>query len=334
VISKIVLVTAEPIVANEMRPSRPSRPSKPKVGQNGFSNHTNRSMRKAAKLKWFDMTVTAGHRVLCRTWWRVATIEGIPSEAEIAETLNDPQIDAVRYLQTRWAWPEFYEARATLTGTLLHIPDEPTSCHETVISEYQGPSPKHKSAMRSQRVKLDAIVGGEKTIHAGGIDDSLLCAYSWVYRRIVPTCWQRKTLNNTRAITTELNRVKALGEAGELFVAILGESPAVAVIRGRLRDGVLRVERVAYNEDYATYSPGKLLIHEVIDWAKVTGKITRIDWGWGDNDYKQQFSTGWSKCANVFFVRKTLRNRVKLAIDATAREAVRILKWVKGRASK
>jgi Acetyltransferase (GNAT) domain len=282
----------------------------------------------------YDMTVTIGPWTVCRTWWRLATLEAGPRVPTIYDALSDPKIDAVRYIKTLWVGEDYYKLRAMWTNTILYIPDEPTFCHETMISEYKGPSSKHRSEMRRQRVKLAAIAGVDQVIHAGGISDGSLCAYSWAYRKAVARCWQRRTLNNDKAITTELNRVKSLGEAGELFFATLGESPCVAVIRGRLRDGVLRVERVIYDQEYAAYSPGKLLIHEIIDWAKVTGKITKIDWGWGDNGYKQQFSTGWALCANVFFVRKTLRNRVKLAIDATAREAVRIAKWVKGRVSK
>jgi Acetyltransferase (GNAT) domain len=131
---------------------------------------------------------------------------------------------------------------------------------------------------------------------------------------------------------------------GEEFVAHLEEMAEEDGVRGYiLFDGAKPVafqyctiwqntlagERQGYDPAYRHHAPGHVLFLLVVRHAFETRRFRYFDLGRGEFDYKETFATGYVRCADIYYFRRTLRNLLLVlghtTIDLLWGAAARIL---------
>jgi CelD/BcsL family acetyltransferase involved in cellulose biosynthesis len=75
-----------------------------------------------------------------------------------------------------------------------------------------------------------------------------------------------------------------------------------------VQDDCLLYARTAYDEAYAAWSPGRVLLFLLLERLFDERKYRRLDFGEGTLPYKQFFSTGYVRCARVIYFRRSARN--------------------------
>jgi hypothetical protein len=76
----------------------------------------------------------------------------------------------------------------------------------------------------------------------------------------------------------------------------------------RAQDDCLLYARTAYDEAYAAWSPGRVLLFLLLERLFEEGKYRYLDFGEGTLPYKQFFSTGHVRCARIIYFRRSARN--------------------------
>jgi CelD/BcsL family acetyltransferase involved in cellulose biosynthesis len=70
----------------------------------------------------------------------------------------------------------------------------------------------------------------------------------------------------------------------------------------------LLYERVGYNPEFRNLNPGTVLLYLVIERLFAAGTFKKFDFGPGEFDYKETFGTGHTRCADIYFYRRTMKN--------------------------
>jgi CelD/BcsL family acetyltransferase involved in cellulose biosynthesis len=74
----------------------------------------------------------------------------------------------------------------------------------------------------------------------------------------------------------------------------------------------LRFLFTGYDPQFAAWSPGIVLVHEMLRSIAGEGCFTMLDFGSGEAQYKRQFATASRLCATVFFLRPTPGHLIKV----------------------
>jgi hypothetical protein len=97
--------------------------------------------------------------------------------------------------------------------------------------------------------------------------------------------------------------------------------------------GVLIYERVGYNPEYASHSPGVILFFLCLEHLFRAGTYIRFDLGKGEYPYKEVFATGFELCADMYYFRGTPTNLLLIsthaALDGIWRAMAQILDWLR-----
>ncbi len=73
-----------------------------------------------------------------------------------------------------------------------------------------------------------------------------------------------------------------------------------ASLMGFIRGGRLYIPRLAINSDFSFYSPGMVLIRELVDYTVRSPELSTIDLSRGDEKYK--YAVGGEEYCTVEFV--------------------------------
>jgi CelD/BcsL family acetyltransferase involved in cellulose biosynthesis len=86
-------------------------------------------------------------------------------------------------------------------------------------------------------------------------------------------------------------------------------------------DGVVLCEKVGYDPEYRSLSPGTMLLYLIVEHLFTTKCFERFDFGRGEFAYKETFSTDWIFCGDIYYFRRTFENYALVyghtALDAT-----------------
>jgi len=69
-------------------------------------------------------------------------------------------------------------------------------------------------------------------------------------------------------------------------------------------------DNLGYDTEYQNWSPGTVLLYLLLERQFRAQKYPLLDFGTGEAQYKDFFSTGVTRCANVYYFRPTLKNIV------------------------
>ncbi len=98
------------------------------------------------------------------------------------------------------------------------------------------------------------------------------------------------------------------------FVAMKGDQPTAFWLFTRLGE-VLLSEYTGFDPNEHALSPGVVLLHGVLESMFADPQLAVLDFGEGDAAYKEHFGTEKQRCAEVFYLRPSLRNAELLAVD-------------------
>jgi hypothetical protein len=73
-------------------------------------------------------------------------------------------------------------------------------------------------------------------------------------------------------------------------------------------DDVLLYARPAYDQDYANWSPGTVLLYLLLEKLFAESRYRYLDFGEGTLQYKQFFSTNHIRCARMIYFRRSFTN--------------------------
>lgn len=123
-----------------------------------------------------------------------------------------------------------------------------------------------------------------------------------------------------------LKRMTSAAEEGRAygFMLHIDDRPAAFHYFRRDDDGVLLFSGTGYDPRYAKYSPGTVLMLEVLHLATDDPDIRLIDFDTGDFPYKTFFATRSIDCADAYYFRKTLRNCGVLSVKHGLSSATRV----------
>lgn len=107
------------------------------------------------------------------------------------------------------------------------------------------------------------------------------------------------------------------------------EERPVAYLHCPIHDGVVFYGFLGYDPEYAKWSPGTVLQHLALEQLFQEPDLTMFDFTEGEGAHKSFFSTHGVLCADIYYLKKTLRNRflVRLhtTLDSLSRAIVRLL---------
>jgi hypothetical protein len=100
----------------------------------------------------------------------------------------------------------------------------------------------------------------------------------------------------------------------------------------RGQDECLLYARTAYDEAYAAWSPGRVLLYLLLERLFEEGKYRYLDFGEGTLPYKRFFSTGHIRCARIIYFRRNAHNLAVVmghwSLSALSRWGGRILEFL------
>ncbi len=90
----------------------------------------------------------------------------------------------------------------------------------------------------------------------------------------------------------------------------------VAYVYCTVSGDVVEYNRIGYDPDFRDLSPGTVLAHHMMESLFAEGRFRLFDFGQGGGVHKERFATGSTRCADLYYFRPTLRNRLLLRLHA------------------
>lgn len=230
--------------------------------------------------------------------------------------------------------PERIPVRARVGGAIRYAPRQ----YRRFWTDLQGPFEQYMAKFSSKtRANLRKKVRrfGE---HCGGAaswrvyrSPAELEEFLGLARAVSAKTYQERLLDaGLPADEGFLEAVRRGAERDEVraFLLFHGETP-VAYLYCPSREGVLVYDYLGYDPAYRTLSPGTVLQYHAFESLFAEGRWRLFDFTEGEGDHKQLFATGNTLCADLYYLRPTLRNRLSLgthvAIESLSGWIVRLL---------
>ena len=97
------------------------------------------------------------------------------------------------------------------------------------------------------------------------------------------------------------------------FILFHGDRP-VAYGNCRARGEILDYLQTGYDPEYRQWSPGMVLLHEMLEQLFAEGAFGLLDLGSGAARWKRSYSTRNTRCANVYYFRWSGRNLFRVGL--------------------
>jgi CelD/BcsL family acetyltransferase involved in cellulose biosynthesis len=197
----------------------------------------------------------------------------------------------------RYFWP--HQAAPETTHRILRLQDS----HEQLLREMS--SGVRKETQRLLR-RLQAELGGAPSLvrvdRRAQVDP-----FSEHAERVSARSWQGRKLGKTlRATPARRERLAAQADRGWLrSYVLMGGAEPLAMVIGFQHAGTYYYETPAYDEAWAQFAPGRVLLHLLIADLFEHDRPAVLDFGHGDADYKRWFSNEAYQDANVQLLRKS-----------------------------
>lgn len=127
--------------------------------------------------------------------------------------------------------------------------------------------------------------------------------------------WQSRQFGlRIRNDEAELRQLTALAQHGMLrsYLWWIEDKPAAFAVCNQHR-GCFRYEEIAYCAEFAQFSPGRTMLHQIVEDLLSHDCPTCLDFGGGDAEYKQQFSNRESRSGTIWLVPPSRRARWTLS---------------------
>lgn len=127
------------------------------------------------------------------------------------------------------------------------------------------------------------------------------------------------------------SHARELAEADQARAYLLfHDGKPVAYVFCPIVDGALIYEYVGYDPEYRESSPGTVLQYLLLESLFQEQKFDIFDFTEGEGPHKELFATGSIRCADIFYFKPTLRNRLlvttQAGLSSLSRATVNMLK--------
>lgn len=205
------------------------------------------------------------------------------------------------------------QAITPMGSYLRYVPKQYQHCYidlSKTFEEYQAKfSSKTRSTINRKIKKFTEYCAGElkwKTYKS----PEEIAEYIGLARAVSKLTYQERLLDAGLPESDEFIRnAYAMAAEGQVRAYILfhGDRP-VSYLYCPVTDGVLSYSYVGYDPKYMDKSVGLVLQWLAVEQLYSEGGFRYFDFTEGQSDHKRLFSTHQRLCANVFFVRNSLRN--------------------------
>jgi len=154
-------------------------------------------------------------------------------------------------------------------------------------------------------------------------------------RQVSRKTWQENLLQtglpDTPAFRAEL-RSRGEQDTARAFLLLKGERP-ISYLYTSVKDGVLTYKSLGYDPEFRHPSPGTILQYLALEFLFVEQRFSMLDFGEGEDQYKQLLATHSLDCADVLLFAPTLRAKVlvraDIMINASVRAVIRIVELIR-----
>lgn len=171
-------------------------------------------------------------------------------------------------------------------------------------------SSKSRSGLRRKLRKLAEATGGQIQWRTYRSADELKTFHS-LARHVSSKTYQERRLNAGLPESDQfLEHMYDLARRDQVRAYLLfdGEIP-VAYLYTPAKDDILLYRYLGYDPAYSKLSPGTVLQWLALEQLFAEGRFKTFDFTAGEGQHKKFFATGSQFCADVFYLRSTLRNR-------------------------
>lgn len=265
--------------------------------------------------------------LLCRS---VGLGEDVPTAQSPSPPREEPETETEGFLLRALPVAAGQPVIESRKGYLRYIPLEyPHSFIDLKIGydEYLKKfSSKTRSTIRRKVKKFQKHCDGQLAWKSYASPDEM-ADFLQLARAVSKLTYQEQLLDaGIPAEVSFLDKLRQLAAENRVRAHILfdGEKP-VSYLCCLAQDGVLSYDYQGYDPAYARLSVGTVLFWLMLEQLFGEDRFDKFDFTEGMSAHKQLFSTHQRQCANVFFIRDTLKNR---AIVHSHRTMDRFSRWL------
>jgi len=203
------------------------------------------------------------------------------------------------------------------------------------FEEYlNGFSCKSRATLRRKVRRMAQLSGG--TIEWREFSGSAeMAEFQLAARGVAAKTFQERLFRGALPATAEfLDEMKSLADRDNVraYLLYLKRRP-IAYLYFPARNGVLLYSFLGHDPEYNEFSPGTVLLYLALESLFQERKFRLLNFGQGGMQQKQQFSTGKVYCADIYFLRRNLRNVLLVSAhvftNAVSRSAGEVLEKLK-----
>jgi CelD/BcsL family acetyltransferase involved in cellulose biosynthesis len=90
----------------------------------------------------------------------------------------------------------------------------------------------------------------------------------------------------------------------------------IAYLYCPVQENIMLYRHLGYDPEFKQWSPGTVLQHVVLEKLFAEGKFQMFDFTEGQGPHKEFFSTGSIRCADIYYLRPTIRNLLLLRLHS------------------
>jgi len=224
-----------------------------------------------------------------------------------------------------------------LSRTIRYVPQqyeryyiELTGTTEDYLAKF---SSKSRSTLKRKLRKFEKYSDGEIDWKEYKHPDEIGMFYD-LARQISRKTYQENLLDaglpDTEAFRAKM-RDLATHDAVRSYILFHNKQP-VAYLYLPASNGVLQYQFLGYDPDYAKWSPGTVLQWLVLQQLFANSSFHLFDFTTGEGPHKKFFSTGSQLCADVYFLKRTLKSSLiiytRVGLDSISRLTVSVLESI------
>ncbi|HEY3281209.1 MAG TPA: GNAT family N-acetyltransferase [Armatimonadota bacterium] len=218
-------------------------------------------------------------------------------------------------------WRLLQSCRGLRKRFWIHRPWPQSPRHQVILEgsfeDYLGRfSRKTRYKLRSAVSRLAAMapegLRAERVTYREQVPEFLRRVHS-----LSAASWQGSRLGQVLQPSPEVERrLTRCAEEGWLrgYLLWVGSRP-VAFVLGFQSEGTYHYYQIGYDPEYAEHSPGKVLLYLLLEDLFTYQAPERVDFGFGDSEYKQLFGNHSYQEARVLLIRKSPYTGLALATD-------------------
>ncbi|HKX27552.1 MAG TPA: GNAT family N-acetyltransferase [Blastocatellia bacterium] len=189
---------------------------------------------------------------------------------------------------------------------------------QCTFSEYLAKfSSKSRSTLQKKVRKFAEFSGGEVCWREYRYPEDAETYYR-LAREVSQKTYQERLLKVGLPDDDEfLREIKDLASRDQFrgYLLFHQEKP-IAYLYCPIQDNILLYRNLGYDPEFRQWSPGTVLQYVVLERLFSEGKYRMFDFTEGEGQHKEFFSTGSIQCADIYYLRPTLRNLLLLRVHS------------------